>query len=86
MIMINRQGVGRSLLFCGFAWLVACSSDNHGPFVDLNGNGGASASGNRTGTGGASHAGAGGSRRGKQRGWDEWRGWCGWRQLTRSER
>src|SRR4051812_40096548 len=59
MTMINRQGVGRSLLFCGLAWVVSCSSDKHEGFI-RDGIGGSSTAGNRSGTGGASHAGAGG--------------------------
>jgi len=47
--MINRQGVGRSVLGCGVALLVACGSDKPGNFIPPNGSAG---SGNRAGAGG----------------------------------
>jgi hypothetical protein len=58
--MTNRQGVTRTVLGCGFALLAACSSDKHGAFVTPDGDGGASATGNRAGAGGSSGRSGGG--------------------------
>jgi len=51
--MISRAGVRVWGLGCGFALLVACSSDKHGNFIAPNGDGGSSA-GNRSGVAGSS--------------------------------
>lgn len=60
--MINRQGVGRSVLGCGVALLVACGSDKPGNFIPPSGSAGSSATGNRGGAGGRDGvAGRGGS-------------------------
>jgi hypothetical protein len=57
--MINRWGVKRSVLGCGFVLLASCSSDKPGNFISSNSNGGSSATGNRPGTAGSSGVGAG---------------------------
>lgn len=63
--MINRQGVGLSVLGCSVALLVACGSDKPGNFIGSgNNNGGSSATGNRPGSGGSNAHGAAGGRGG----------------------